>query len=377
MDLALVAGASNVTITALRIDPASPAVFSYTAPATPFTIAGGTTKKIPIRFQPSSAVSYAATLFIESSLGSITVPLSGTGSTATRWSETQLAKAKTDVLFVVDDSASMDQKQSWLVDAIPSFISTASSLSADYQIALVTTDMEDAARSGNFVGTPKIITPGSNPTTTLQSRVQVGTNGSATEVGLGAMKAALSSPLVNDAQKNGGFLRSDANLAVVVVSDEEDQSTGTQDSYVQFLKTLKGRRTAALHAIVGDPSPSTNTSGGNGCTISTANGAVDADSGNRYLYVQSQTGGLFRSICSTNWSSYLTDIANNAFAVPRSFLLARPATAGSFTVKVNGSSVSSSTYSYDAVANAITFNLASSPTAGSTVTVEYDPVCQP
>jgi hypothetical protein len=373
--ISVLASGGNVSVTSISLTPAlNPAVFAVTSPATPFNIAANTVKDLPVRFSPKAAQTYNANLIVETSAGTITIPLTGNGTSSSTWTETFLARAKTDVLMVVDDSGSMTEEQTALAGAASPFINTAASLSADYQIAVVTTDMDASTRSGRFQGSPKVITASGSAATQLSTTIKaLGINGSGTEMGLDAIKAALSLPLSTDPSTNGGFLRSDADLAIVVVSDEDDFSTGSADSYTTFLSNLKGSRKAVLHAIVGDTSPSTNSQGVPGCTSSSG----DALTGSRYLTVQSQTGGLFRSICSASWTQPVTDIAQSIFAVPRSFVLSRPATAGSFTVKVNSNTVSSSTYTFDSSTNKLTFNVASAPAANSTIVVDYTPVCSP
>src|SRR5690606_7952311 len=139
-------------------------------------------------------------------------------------------------LFVIDSSGSMSEEQQALGNNAAAFMQTATSLNTDYQIGVITTDMDDGNHGGRLTtggGGPKIInstTP--NPTQTVANRVRaVGTNGSADERGLQTMVAALSDPLINDPNGNQGFLRPDAKLAVVVVSDEDDSSNGTVAFY--------------------------------------------------------------------------------------------------------------------------------------------------
>ena len=61
--------------------------------------------------------------------------------------------------------------------------------------------------------------------------IRVGTSGSGYEKGLGASQAFF--------QNNSSFVRDDAHLAIVYVSDEEDQSAESVSHYVNYLKGLK------------------------------------------------------------------------------------------------------------------------------------------
>src|SRR5690606_29367482 len=66
----------------------------------------------------------------------------------------------------------------------------------------------------------------------FRSLVKVGTRGSGAEKGLEATEGFM--------QKHGSsFVRSDAYLAVVILSDEEDQSPKTVKQYTDYLKSFK------------------------------------------------------------------------------------------------------------------------------------------
>ena len=54
-----------------------------------------------------------------------------------------------------------------------------------------------------------------------------------------APTAAQNRPPIIDMQ-NAGFLRDDARLAVIVVSDEEDSSDGPVSLYIDFFRNIKG-----------------------------------------------------------------------------------------------------------------------------------------
>jgi hypothetical protein len=131
-----------------------------------------------------------------------------------------------DILFVIDDSGSMATNQANLAANLPGFIDLISKTPADFQLAVISTDMDDPAQSGRILaapGNPKILnrnTP--NLKQVFADNVKLGTRGSGFEQPLKAMETALSDPLLSG--DNAGFLRGNALLGVVVVSDEEDCS---------------------------------------------------------------------------------------------------------------------------------------------------------
>ncbi len=95
--------------------------------------------------------------------------------------------------------------------------------------------------------------------------VRVGTDGSGREQGLAAAAAALGRSVDRDTgellpapAENEGFLRPDAALFLIFVSDEEDESFGEPAYYYRAFETVKGRGNEGLvsiSAIVGDPDP--------------------------------------------------------------------------------------------------------------------------
>jgi hypothetical protein len=148
------------------------------------------------------------------------------------------AAVRTDILFVIDDSGSMNQEQTNLQTNLGNFIQGLkdSPVANDFQLGVTTTSVQtfDGSFSttagrpyeqGAFVGTPKVLL-GSSPTLVadFQSRVIVGTGGSGKEQPFWAMKLALSSPLIDAGGANEGFLRPGARLAIVILSDEDDCS---------------------------------------------------------------------------------------------------------------------------------------------------------
>lgn len=149
-----------------------------------------------------------------------------------------------DILFVVDDSGSMGVHQQNLTANVGRFISAFTSRAAiDYHIGVVTTSMGGQGSigcCGRLVGSPAYVqksTP--NIVRALSRNLRVGTNGSTTEESFSPVLAALTPPLVNGV--NAGFYRQSAHLAIVFLTDAEDQSSIDTDDFYDRLVALKGR----------------------------------------------------------------------------------------------------------------------------------------
>lgn len=196
-----------------------------------------------------------------------------------------------DILFVVDNSCSMEDEQDNLAANFEAFINTIAVPDADYRIAVVTTDQDrSGGRRFETIGraTPVLqYEPGldrdvyarsdttgcratdieigcfrgpnadervidstmMDPAQQIEAftrNVAVGSCGSGDEVGLTAMVDVLGQPC------NGGFLRDDANLVVIIVSDEDDQGTASGPAqFIQDLKRIKPIEKTRIAVIVG------------------------------------------------------------------------------------------------------------------------------
>ena len=88
-----------------------------------------------------------------------------------------------DVLFIIDNSGSMQEEQDNLDANFSQFIQGAQQFQNDYQIGVVTTDMVDGNESGRLQG-PRIIRRGPNVENEFGSAASVGTSGAGDEQGL-------------------------------------------------------------------------------------------------------------------------------------------------------------------------------------------------
>ena len=274
-----------------------------------------------------------------------------------------------DILWVVDDSGSMSQEQSKLAANFQQFIQYFESLHLDFHIAIVTTDTFAASESGHFMGSTPVLTPTTpNYTQLFQQMVNVGTSGSGIERGLqGARMGLCWSIDPNGATYNtyckaygvtaypganqaSGFLRDNAVLAVIVVSDEDDQTidlatTANPTSQTQaddpawraandepvsditnFFLALKGGNPAMvqLSAITGDVP--------NGCVSSDAN----AKAGTRYWDAANALNGIHPSICATDFGPILDELGSEVAGLATGFPTQYTPYVDTITVKVNG-----------------------------------------
>lgn len=289
--------------------------------------------------------------------------------------------SKVDVLFVVDNTASMVEEQPRLHRALPAFVSAAMAKQVDLHLGVTTTGIEPAtgACPGGAMGgeagrlfpadssLPRILTSATpDLPQALVRNAEVG-QCAFIEKGLEAMRRALSSPLVDRTDDsrtslpddgNLGFLRAEAALSVVVVGDEDDHSADTVDTYLRFLQQLKGigqPGRAMVHAIAPV---------GKGCDSA-------GGTGTRYAEAAQRTGGEAMSICAPDYAPLLQAVAERSFSPQDRFPLSARPEPSTLVVTIDG--VPTQGYRYDAAANQIVFDLR--PAAGARVTARYRMIC--
>jgi hypothetical protein len=170
----------------------------------------------------------------------------GSGTAEGDDGETEEGCKKVDLLFVIDNSGSMEDEQINLVNSFPSFIDEIQVQLADadgYHIGVISTDLyafdgtclQEGAMitqtggtgASNQVCAPyaeghRYMTEMDNLDTAFSCAAQIGISGDGNERGMQTITAALSDGMNGPGGCNEGFLRDDALLVVVLITDEED-----------------------------------------------------------------------------------------------------------------------------------------------------------
>lgn len=293
----------------------------------------------------------------------------------------QSPTAKADILWVVDNSVSMEEEQRMVMDGAGAFVDTFDSTGIDFHLGLITTDVvsEDA---GVLVGTPPYLTADTEDYTELfREKVDVGIAGDDQESGFEAALLALTAPLTEGA--NAGFLRDDASLAIIVLSDEDDcsdwgtlEDTRTDACYeyadelppvtdiVEMLRALKADPTqVTFSGIIGPDDSSCRT----------------ARPGTRYHEAIGLMDGLEGNICAADYQAIMRDLGLVATGLIYEFPLTYGANEGTIQVTVTTDAGASyevpedeeNGWIYDASGPLIKFVGDGVPPRGSRVTVTY------
>ena len=284
-----------------------------------------------------------------------------------------------DIMFSVDASCSMSDNTNQLASNFSSFISQLSNYSNNWQVMVTGGD------TGCNVG--GILTPNtSNYTTTFQNAVKCKDDESFgvfspnplvsecepisdqyTESLLTEARNAIEA--TDSGECNSGFIRPNAMLHIIFVSDEPEQSEEmTGETWQMLTDQIVAKRGSAglvrISSIVGDVP--------NGCQSGGFLGA-SADPGTGYVDATNYTNGVFLSICDS-WSNP----ANLQLLAETSVLLdAYPLDYGAIEetieVTVNSYPVDSQYWYYDENTQSVMFT-SNAPQEGSSVTITYVPV---
>lgn len=275
----------------------------------------------------------------------------------------QPLKAETDILFTVDRSCSMYDEAEAVITNFGTFVETIITLDADFHVATAVGDNGCIAGSEPYIDNSF---SQSEAVSTMEVMVDWDKDlqpyGSNTERGYMIAEAALSNSNIGPGGCNEDFYRSNAFLSIVHVSDEPEQSVNSWSYYVGVFQSLKADPDdIKVHAVAGDyPS-----------------GCGSAAAGTGYYEGTVATGGLFLSICATDWANHLEDLAAESVSINDSFELSQPAVPGTIEVDVDGLERSTGWY-YDASTNSVVFETDLIPSGGSQVEVFYQllPDCE-
>ena len=252
-----------------------------------------------------------------------------------------------DVLFVIDNSGSMSSNQASLASNFDTFINMFVTSGVDFHLAFITTDSSD------FVGdmiTSSTVDPIGEAISQITS---IGTHGSPHEKGLEmSYNATLPS---GDAGPGSEFLRSDAKLVVIYISDEDDFSTVVNPitTELQFRSVKSSGSLVVAHAVAGEVPYGCNTNGG-------------AQAGFDYDDIVARLSGTFLSICTTDWGTPMETLARDSISEDAFYLSKRPIES---TIAVYVDGVQSYDWVYDEATGAIVFGI--SPPQGATIDVSY------
>ncbi len=308
-------------------------------------------------------------------------------------------QVKVDILWVIDNSGSMETSQDNVAANFQHFIQKFQDTNFDYQMAVTATDAWLAPHDGNPQlarfrdGTDDtshtgvtVITPSTEDLEqTFSTNIRLGIDGSGDERGWQSLKEALSL----QANLDEPFPRKDALLAVIFLTDEDDFSHDGSNNvqglpnpynnpnlhdpmmYYDFLFDLTESTEGNLNFIV-------NTIGifDQQCLDDlSSDGFTGRFIAQRYVGVTDATGGYKGSLCD-DFTDVMAGISDSIIEKSTAFKLTREPDITSIVVTVDGQSITMDTdngWSYDPNEMLIIFHGSSIPGSEAIVNITFDP----
>ncbi len=248
--------------------------------------------------------------------------------------------SKIDVLFVIDNSGSMAYEQKNMGERFASFFSKIDMLK--WRIGIVTTDAAPSAaelKDGKLIRVSNLggrrwldseLDSRTSAEINFKATIQRSENGSGNEEGIRAAHRAIERDAANDI--NVGFFRSDAALAVIVISDDDEspndaaekisgykksdvyKSWNYSKNLVQTVATRWPGKAFLINAIVVQ-------SGDMACLKTKENDNSNESYGTEYEEGAKLTGGVIGSVCANDYSEQLGDIGTGVAEAVKSVSL--------------------------------------------------------
>jgi hypothetical protein len=324
---------------------------------------------------------------------------------------TQKGAARVDVLWMIDNSGSMAAEQEKVAERFNQFFNQLIISGVDYHIGVITSDPDDGGALRQYTGpavdncaacrfisndvpcpNPEVDVSGIASEAEIESTllaqcpaqlvfrklIKVGIDGSAFEEGFTTASAAVGARTIGPngfpdgvaPPENAGFIRPEASLYVVFVSDEEEgaKQDGTPVRYYQRLfeglKAAGNENNVAVAAITGYPtglngSPTPPAPIDEVCAIlettfdsnpgnddpraaavkdtlrNFRGGCLDVDAlpgdenafaevGGRYIELACRTGGVVANMCESDYTTALDALGANAAGLLRKFTISEP-----------------------------------------------------
>jgi len=310
-------------------------------PAFPLTLAPEEEYVLDINFEPTIEGNFAGSIEVISTDpdGNETATQSGIGQYVAHYEQywENPVDPPSDIIFSVDQSCSMSDDNALLASSFSTFISQLNNYSTDWQIMIANAD--NGCNNGGIY-TPN--TPGY--ISSFQSQIQTGGAGYNTERLLTIVDNAVQN--TDPGECNAGFMRPNAMLHIIMVSDEPEQSGSAYSNYVNSIISKKGSvDNVRLSVIV-------------------------AETSGRYVSAANDTDGLVFSIHNGNWSSAGNlQLLAEASVIADRYDLDHQAVESTIEVFVNGYAVTTNWY-FDEAQNAVVFD-ANPPGEGDTITINY------
>lgn len=347
---------SNLNYTTGTVDLDFDAAEDVNGPL-PWTLSPGATAEVYVAYTPYDEFPDSAYLFVDSNdpyQPQVIATQQGVGELYGSNTDVyeQPIKGMSDIIFAVDKSCSMYDDIANVQTNFGAFVTTMSGLDADFHVAATVED--NGCINGSDLYIDNTFTSSQAQATITTMINMSGSYASNTERAFMLLESCLSES-IGSGGCNSGLVREDATLNLVGVSDEPEQSVNNYTYYVSAFQALKADPDDVVFHAIGGDMPS-------GC------GGNSPYTG--YYEATVATGGLFLSICATDWGAHLEALAEGSTADLSSFALTQFPVPETITVRVDGITTTVG-WEYVAATNTIEFESDYVPEGGSTIEVDY------
>ncbi len=291
---------------------------------------------------------------------------------------TQEGTESVDILFVIDDSRSMETEQEKVAAGFGDFMAAFVDTDLDFQLGVTTTDLDEGyGMAGRLVGEPPWLGPDDDWQQQMGQRFRVGIDGSDKERGLEAAWRVLSG---EDAY-NDGFLREEATLALVFVSDENDcshEGSLAEDAdgqlcyeydkalvpvteYIERYRSLKGGNARVIASGILGPDVQA--------------GCDQTWPGHRYATVSEHLDGHVGDICDSDYGEIMDAMGSKIIAPATIFPLSELPVEDTLEVAIDDEVLErdpDTGWDYDRGDNSVRFDGVYVPPYGTEIEIRYE-----
>ena len=304
-----------------------------------------------------------------------------------------------DILWVIDNSGSMETSQNIVAANIGTFINKFEQTNFDFRIAMTTTSAYQASSLFNGGANWSRFVDGTDATShtgiriidcntpnleqVFETNFKQGITGSADERGLQSLEEALK----NASNLSLEFPRQGAFLAVIYLTDEEDFSwngtaniqllndgtpNSTSDSRLIPTSYYLDVLDAATGSVDGKRNYSVNTIAifDQACQTQLSTSFTGRRITNRYAEITDATGGVKASLCD-DFSDILNNISDSILELTTKFYLNRAADPATIQIYVADVLVPSTGWTYDPADNSVTFHAPHIPAKNASIRVRF------
>lgn len=313
---------------------------------------------------------------------------------------TKATSVPIDILWVVDNSGSMETSQAMVTANVASFIGKFKQTNFDFRIAVTTTEayralpkftgdnswsrFRDGTAATGYSGV-KIIDPNTpNIEAVFDKNIKQGITGSADERGFESLEAALLNPT-----NRNEFPRPGSYLAVIFLTDEEDFSwDGTANIQLDANGNPVSNQDPRLHSIdryleILDQATNSTATQKNyvvntiaifddACRAQLATTFTGRRVADRYAALTDATGGVKASLCNS-FDSILSSISDTILEFSSKFFLNRLPDIDTLKVIVNDVEVPAQGWVYNETENSISFKTGYIPAQDARIVVRFTP----